>query len=109
MITTNGVITGRDEQIRILTQVREAIANHDSLRNSIFWKDNGNARARDYRESQLNINVTVEWEGHLYRYESHVTINRKNFYYKGVFTKDGVKGDVRLFKKLEAQLAAPGS
>ena len=57
----------------------------------------------------MNITVTAEWEGHLYRYESHVTINRKHGYYRGVFTKDGVKGDVRLFKKLEAQLAAPGS
>ena len=87
-----------------LAEVREALANHDRLKNSWFWKDNGNANARSYRQKQVTINVTVYKEGHVYRYETYVSITRKNFHYKGVFSKDGVLSNVRLFKKLEAQL-----
>ena len=88
-----------------LENVQAAIHNHESLQSSYLWNgDNGNGQSRGRREGQLNYTVTVEAGGHVYGYTSHVTISRKRFYYKGLFTKDGQKHDVRLFKKLQAQL-----
>jgi len=39
-------------------------------------------------------------EGNVYEYDSRVQCSARNFYYRGAFYKDGVKGSVRLFKKL---------
>ena len=84
--------------------IAEAVANHEYLKKSWHWNgDQGNARSRGEREKQLNFTVEEEVGGHLYRYTSRVRISRQRFYYKGEFTRDGVKGDVRLFKKLLRQ------
>jgi hypothetical protein len=83
-------------------QILRALDNHEYLKNSYFWSDNGNGAARSARERELNFVVEVEVDGHAYTYTSSVTISRQNFYYKGRFSKDGVKGDVRTFKKLLA-------
>ena len=81
-------------------EVQRALDNHENLRRSWFWGDNGNGQQRSRQERQWNFAINVEADGHVYGYTSRVTINRKNFYYQGEFTKDGVKGDVRIFKKL---------
>ena len=82
--------------------IQRALDNHEYLRNSYFWADNGNGQQRSRQERKLNFTVEVEVDGHAYEYTSQVSISRKNFYYKGRFSKDGVKGDVRTFKKLLA-------
>lgn len=83
-------------------QIQRALDNHETLRNSYFWTDNGNGQQRSRQERKLNFTVEVEVDGHAYTYTSSVTISRQNFYYKGRFSRDGVKGDVRTFKKLLA-------
>ena len=80
--------------------VQRALATHETLRRSWFWGDNGNGQQRSRQASQLNFSTSVEIDGHIYAYTSNVNISRKNFRYKGEFTKDGIRGDVRLFKKL---------
>ena len=85
------------------TKVVEAIAHHDSLRSSYFWSgDNGNAQTRSRRENQLSRDVAVVADGHAYRYEASVQISRTKVYYRGRFSRDGVKSGagVRLFKGL---------
>ena len=89
-----------------ISQVKKALDNHEALQHSYFWGDNGNAKTRGYREKQLNFAVEVEHEGAVYGYTSSVQISRKNFYYKGHFTKNGKRGDVRLFKKLSTVLSS---
>jgi hypothetical protein len=82
-------------------QILGAIDNHENLKNSFCWGgDNGNGQARTNREKTLNFITTVDIDGHLYSYRSYVQISRKNFYYKGFFSRDGKRGDVRLFKTL---------
>jgi len=84
-------------------KVVEAIAHHDSMSGSFFWSgDNGNAQTRSRREDYLSRDVTVEADGHAYRYQALVQISRANVYYRGRFSKDGVKSGagVRLFKSL---------
>ena len=82
-------------------QIQEAIDNHENLQNSFCWGgDNGNGPARTNRMKTLNFTTTVDIDGHLYSYRSYVQISRNNFYYKGYFSKNGKRGDVRLFKKL---------
>ena len=82
-------------------QIQVAIDNHQNLKSSYCWGgDNGNGTTRTNREKKLNFIITVDVDGHLYSYRSQVKISRKNFYYKGFFSKDGERGDVRLFKKL---------
>ena len=81
-------------------QVQRALDNHEALRNSWFWGDNGNAKSRGYREKQLNFTVTVTHAGDVYEYTSSVRISRKNFYYQGRFAMNGQRGDVRIFKRL---------
>ena len=88
----------------VLSQVKKALDNHEALQRSYFWNDNGNAKARSHRENQLNFVVDVEYEGDAYQYISQVRISRKNFYYKGRFSKNGKKGDVRLFNRLYTTL-----
>ena len=85
-------------------EVTKALDNHEKLRNSWFWSDNGNAQSRGYQEQRLNFTVEVEHGGDVYQYTSAVGISRKNFYYKGTFTKNGKRGDVRTFNKLLAAL-----
>ena len=81
--------------------VQEAIAHHDSMKSSYFWGgDNGNAQTRSRREDYLSRDVTVEVDGHVYRYEASVGISRSRVYYRGAFSKDGEAGTVRLFKAL---------
>jgi hypothetical protein len=81
--------------------IQDAVDNHESLRQSWHWdRDQGNAQIRARREKELNFTVEEEIDGHMYSYTSRVQISRQRFYYKGEFTRDGVKGDVRLFKKL---------
>ena len=82
-------------------RVMEAIAHHDSLRSSYFWSgDNGDAQTRSRRENYLSRDVAVEVDGHVYRYQVCVHISRSRVYYRGLFSKDGVIGTVRLFKGL---------
>jgi len=82
-------------------QIQKAIDNHENLKNSYCWGgDNGNGQARTNREKRLNFTVRLESDGDLYEYTSSVSISRKNCYYKGYFSKNGKRGDVRLFKKL---------
>ena len=90
----------------VLSQVRKALDNHEMLQSSYFWNDNGNAKARSHRENQLNFVVDVEYEGDTYQYISQVRISRKNFYYKGRFSKNGKRGDVRLFNRLYTTLSS---
>ena len=83
------------------TRVVDAIRHHDSMRHSWFWRnDQGNARARGYRERQLRQDVTVEANGHVYRYQARVHVRRSRVYYRGLFSRDGEAGTVRLFKGL---------
>ena len=82
-------------------QIQEAIDNHESLQSSFCWNGYyGNGQARSRRANELNFLITVSVDGHLYSYRSQVEISSKNFYYKGFFSMDGKRGDVRLFKKL---------
>ena len=81
-------------------QIQRALDNHETLRKSYFWTDNGNGPQRSRLERKLNFTVEVEVDGHAYKYTSQVSISRQNFYYTGRFSKDGGKGDVRTFKKL---------
>ena len=83
-------------------QIQRALDNHETLRNSYFWTDNGNGPQRSRLERKLNFTVEVEVDGHAYKYTSQVSISRQNFYYTGRFSKDGIKGNVRTFKKLLA-------
>ena len=85
-----------------VVKVTKALNNHEKLRNSWFWSDNGNGQSRGYQEKSLNFTVEVEVDGHAYKYTSQVSISRQNFYYTGRFSKDGIKGNVRTFKKLLA-------
>jgi len=85
-------------------EVERALDNHESLQNTWFWNDNGNAKTRAWKENKLNFLVEVEdSNGDVYKYCSTVSISRKNFRYRGEFTKNGKKGDVRLFKTLLAK------
>ena len=82
-------------------KIVEAIAHHDSMKSSYLWSgDNGNAQTRSRREDYLSRDVTVEVDGHAYRYEASVGISRSRVYYRGAFSKDGKRGTVRLFKGL---------
>lgn len=81
-------------------QIEQALENHERLKSSYFWTDLGNASARRNQEKKYNFSVSVEHEGDIYEYTSSVRISTKNFYYHGRFTKNGKRGDVRLFKKL---------
>ena len=84
--------------------IQEAVENHEYLKQSWHWnRDQGNAQSRGRREKELNFTVEEEVGGHMYRYTSRVRISRQRFYYKGEFARDGVRGDVRLFKKLLRQ------
>tara|TARA_Y100000310_G_C20331797_1_gene645628 strand:- start:32 stop:328 length:297 start_codon:yes stop_codon:yes gene_type:complete len=83
--------------------VERALDNHESLKNTWFWTDNGNAKARARRENKLNFLVEVtDGNGDVYKYCSTVSISRAHFKYRGEFTKNGKRGDVRLFKNLLA-------
>ena len=84
--------------------VQKALDNHDKLKNSYFWTPAGNASSRRYDEKRYSFSVQVEHEGHDYEYDSQVQCSAKNFYYRGAFYKDGMKGSVRIFKKLIKQL-----
>jgi len=82
-------------------EVTQAIDHHEWLRRSYFWlSDNGNQRQRDWRAGKLSYSMQFRNGGHVYRYSSSVTMKRSSTYYRGEFTRDGVRGDVRLFKKL---------
>ena len=82
-------------------KVVQAIDHHERLRLCYFWaSDNGNVRTRTWRANKLSYSTHFRNGGHLYTYTSYVTMKRNSTYYRGEFTKDGVKGDVRLFKKL---------
>ena len=84
-----------------LYKAQEAIDNHENLKSSYCWGgDNGSGQARTNRMKALNFTVRVESDGDVYEYISSVSISRTNFYYKGHFSKNGKRGDVRLFKKL---------
>ena len=82
--------------------VERALGNHEKLRGSYFWHPYGNAASRRNDEKKYSFGVTVEYKGDIYKYQSNVSVSVKNFYYTGTFRKNGVKGDVRLFKKLLA-------
>jgi len=82
------------------TQIQRALDNHEALKPSYFWTNQGNASSRRYQEKQLNFTVKFNHDGDAYQYDSVVRISTKNFYYTGRFTKNGAKKDVRLFKKL---------
>ena len=82
------------------TAVQRALDNHAELRYSYFWKNLGNAGQRRSREKQLNFSVTIERGEDVYTYDSCVQISTRNFYYTGVFAKNGKRGDVRIFKQL---------
>jgi len=81
-------------------QIQRALDNHEYLKPSYWWSNLGNAASRRSQEKQRNFTITVEHEGDVYRYTSSVRISTKNFYYTGRFTKNDVKGNVRLFKNL---------
>ena len=84
----------RDEIVR-------AIEHHEGLRQSYWWSgDNGNQQQRDRRADTLSYSTQIRNGGHLYTYTSAVQMSRNRTYYRGEFTKDGVKGDVRLFRRL---------
>ena len=84
-------------------EVERALDNHESLQNTWFWTDNGNGKARAWKENKLNFLVEVtDGNGDVYKYCSTVSISRKNFKYRGEFTKNDKRGDVRLFKNLLA-------
>ena len=81
-------------------QVQKALDNHDRLKSSYFWTPAGNASSRRNDEKRYSFNVQVVHEGNVYEYDSRVQCSARNFYYRGAFYKEGVKGSVRLFKKL---------
>ncbi len=83
-------------------KVNRALDNHDALRNTYFWSNNGNASTRSWKERQHTFAVKFRHQGHLYEYDSDLRLSRNNAYYTGCFSIDGTKKDVRLFKKLVA-------
>ena len=82
------------------SKIEDAIQHHERYQNSYFWANNGNAQARRREEDRLNYTVEVQSGDDTYSSQSCVSISRQNFYYKGLFIKNGKRGDVRLFKKL---------
>ena len=80
--------------------VERALENLVQLNGSYFWTPGGNASAWRYDEKRYTFSVKVEHKGDTYTYSSNVSVSVKNFYYTGIFRKNGKKGDVRLFKKL---------
>ena len=81
--------------------VHQALDNHEKFRSAYFWQsDNGNAKSRSYQENRQNFTLDFTLNGDCYRYQSVVSVSRKRVHYRGIFTLNGQRGDVRLFKKL---------
>jgi hypothetical protein len=91
-----------------ISQVQQALDNHEKLQSSYFWTPRGNASSRRNDEKRHNFRVKVTHNGDIYEYQSHVRVSVKNFYYTGTFRKNGKKGDVRLFKGLRWKGWYPG-
>jgi len=83
-----------------ISDVKRAIDIHDYLKKSYFWTPASNASGRRYDERKYTLKVEVVDGDDTYVYSSHVRCSTKNFYYTGVFSKNGKQGDVRLFKRL---------
>lgn len=88
-----------------IKNIQKAVDHHEYYRNCYLWSgsDQGNGQARTRKEKELNFTIKEEIGGHHYQYISRVSIPRKRFHYRGEFTRDGIRGDVRLFKKLLRQ------
>ena len=83
------------------TKVKRALDQHEKFRKSYCWSGPfGNGASRSAQEKRENWTVQFKNSGNVYQYESHVDISCSNFYYRGIFTENGVKKDVRLFKNL---------
>ena len=44
--------------------------------------------------------IEFKYDGHKYMYSSTLDVSCQNVYYTGIFLIDGIRKDVRLFKKL---------
>jgi len=90
-------------------KIKQAIAHHEWLSGCYWWSgDNGNGKTRERRERQLGISLEVADAGHVYSYSASVQVKRHYVTYHGRFELDGVKRDVRLFRRLLDTQTEPG-
>ena len=81
--------------------VHQALDNHKKFRSAYFWtSDNGNSKNRSYQADRESFTIAFSLNGDVYKYQSVVSVSRKRVHYRGIFTLNGQRGDVRLFKKL---------
>lgn len=81
-------------------KVTIAIAAHERLSGSYFWKPPGGASSRRQMEKNESIALSFRSGGHLYAYTARVSCSCKNVYYSGEFTIDGERKTVRSFRRL---------
>jgi len=82
------------------TAITYDIKHHEKQSGAYFWRPPSTAAARRKLEADRTYARTLTIGGNVYRYESTVTCSCKNYYYRGEFTINGEKRDVRLWKKL---------
>jgi len=82
------------------SKITQAIAQHERHEHSFFWKPFGNAAYRRATERKNNWSVAFTHDGQTYQYDSDVTCSARNYYYRGTFTVNGEKRNVRAFRRL---------
>ena len=86
------------------TLIGDAIAHHEQL-SSIAWPGSRESRRLGSlhelaAKSDLNMTVKVTQAGAVYSYRAIIKRGARSTSYSGRFSRDGVRGDVRLFKSL---------
>lgn len=84
-----------------IEKIRKAVELHTKYSKSYFWSPACTASGRRYNEWDYECKVRIG--AHLYRYDGSYQESCRNCYYAGGFYMDGVKHDVRLFKRLLKQ------
>ena len=82
------------------SKITQAIAQHESHEPSFFWTPYGNAAYRRATERKNTWSVSFTHAGQTYQYDSDVTCSARNYYYRGTFTVDGERRNVRAFRRL---------
>ena len=83
-------------------KVIEALQHHFHHKHSYYWNGAsfGKLAERKKAEKKLNFVISFINKGDRYQYESCVFLSAAHYYYTGVFSLNGKRKNVTLFKKL---------
>lgn len=95
---TENVLDQNSSTNAAIKLANEAIQHHETMKNSYFFTPPGNASSRRRYEERHTLEISFEFNGHLYEYSATCNCSCKYVYFQDAFYFDGNKTTVTKFE-----------